>query len=438
MIGLKTLRAAPLAVALCLLPLAGARAQYIQSYFPAGIPGFGGDAGITVQSRSRSQYDAEDVHIDGFDVRTSLSEAIGYDSNIEGISGGPGSGLIDTAPFLQVSSNWDRNSVALSLSADDQRYFSLPVENNTNWTAGLGGTYTLGRSTFSAGLAYLSEHQLGSEFGALETENPVPYHVIDARASFDLPSGRFTFTPNVEFEKFTYGDAIIGGNAQSQGYRDEQTLQGGVTVRFDLGGDRSLLAVVKGVQTEYTDLTRFALNEGSSGAIALFGLDYQTTGVFRYRVLAGLETRSFVSAFYGSQTAPIAEASVIWTPTGLTTVTDTLAREIESPASADAGDFTYTTNTLVIDHELRRDILLQGRLVTQLAEYLHQNTQDSVTLGGRVTWLISKLFRVTGDYSFSRTSGQPTAFSAPLGGQPTQLSSNFSDSRFMLTLRVTP
>jgi hypothetical protein len=424
------------------VPLTSARAQYIQSYFPTGIPGYEGQAGITVLSRSRSLYDPEDIHLDGFDIRPRLTESIDYSSDVEGIAGSPGSVIIETAPSLEISSDWARNELGFSVSADDQRYLSLPGDNSTSWSAGAGGSYTLGRGAFTLGLAYLSEHQLGSEFGALVTTTPVAYHVIDTRLSYGLSTGRFTFTPNVDFTQVDYSSAVVNGVTESQGYRDTQTLLGGLTTRFDLGGERSLLLVLQGVQVRYPDIPRGGLNNGSTGVIGLVGLDYQTSGVFRYRLLAGLETRSFAAAVFGSQTAPIAEASVIWTPTGLTTVTDTLSREIESPASTDTGDFTYTVDSLVIDHELRRNILLQGRVSAQLAEYLHQSDQTSLTFGGGFTWLISKRFRLIGDFTSSRTSGQPSGLSSLVsrlpGGERTPISGNFTENRLMLTLRVTP
>jgi hypothetical protein len=427
-------------LAALLLALAGApaaRAQYIQNYFPTGIPGYAGPASGGIAGESRALYDPEDIHVGGFDIRPQLSEGFAYDSNVEGIAGGPGSLIVQTTPSLQVNSDWVRNALGFSINAEDDRYLSLPIENHTDFSVSTGGTYTLGRGGLNAGFSYLSEHELATELGALQTTNAVPYTVIDGRLSLDVVSGRFTFTPNFDVQQFSFGTALIDGVSTSQSYRDRQVLQGGLTTRFDFGDQRGLLLVLQGVRTSYTDLSPGLPNNGSTGFLGLTGLDYQGTGLFRYQLLGGLETRSFAAPIYGSQVAPVAEASVIWSPTTLTTITDTLFREIDSPASIDVGDVTTTSDTLVIDHELRRNVILQARFTAQLAEYLHQSSQNSLSGQAVATWLISKRLRLSATYSYSRLSGAPVFTTTP-DGQSSRLSGGFTDNRFTLTLRVTP
>ena len=74
-------------------------------------------------------------------------------------------------------------------------------------------------------------------------------------------------------------------------------------------------------------------NANSNGGAILTGLDYPAPGSnFRFRVLAGIQTRVYVSSAYSNLTAPIVEASVIWTPTRLTTLTLLARRDIEDAA----------------------------------------------------------------------------------------------------------
>jgi hypothetical protein len=421
---------------LCILASRQARAQYVQSLFPTGVPGYNEEGGVTVLSRLRSSYDAEPIRLGDYDIRPEIDETGSYDSNVQGGSGASGSSVAVSQASVSLDSDWARNSLGANVSVADTLYGNLPVDNHVDWTAAIGGSYTLGQGDITAGYAHLAEHELGTQFGALQTSNAVPYSVDDYRASMTTLAGRFSFTPNLDVQTYRFGTAVLGGRRVDEAYDDRTLIEGGVTTRFDLGGDRGVVLVLQGDQTRYPNTLRGDVNEGSSGFIALGGIDYQATGVFRYRLLVGVETRAFTARAYGSQTAPITEASVIWTPTPLTTITDTITREIESPASADAGDFTYLSDTLTVDHELTRNILLQGKATVQQAEYLSQGSQNSLSLGLSATWLISKTLRVIASYNYAVVSSPP-AVSATGTGTPIPLSGGYTTNVINVTLRVT-
>jgi len=429
--------ASMLAFLLGVLARSPAHAQYVQSLFPVGVPGYNAEGGVTVLSRLRSSYDAEPVRVGDFDIRPEIDETASYDSNVQGGGGGSGSSVAVSQASLSLNSDWTRNAIGASVSVSDSLYGELPVDDHLDWSAALGGSYTLGEGDVTAGYAHLSEHELGSQFGALASSNAVPYSVDDIRASATQVAGRFSFTPDFDLQRFKFGTAVLGGLRIDQSYDDRTLTEAGLTTRFDLGSDRGLLLVLQADQTRYPKTPRGVVNEGSSGVIALGGIDYQATGVFRYRLLVGVETRNFSAAAYGSQTAPVTEASVIWTPTALTTVTDTVSREIESPATANAGDYSYLANSFIVDHELTRNILLQGRATLQQAEYLNQGSQDSIALGFSATWLLSKRFRFIASYNYDVTSSPPAPLGRAARSAAIPLTGGFTTNVFSVMLRIT-
>jgi hypothetical protein len=70
----------------------------------------------------------------------------------------------------------------------------------------------------------------------------------------------------------------------------------------------------------------------STGYQALVALDDDSDAVWRYRVLFGWEVRDFAATLFPPHQAPIAEAELIWSPSGLTTITASLNRSIEDAA----------------------------------------------------------------------------------------------------------
>ena len=70
--------------------------------------------------------------------------------------------------------------------------------------------------------------------------------------------------------------------------------------------------------------------------------------------------RAFRASQYGTHQAPIAEGALIWSPSGMTTITATLHASIEDAAQETNAGYTYTRARLTVDHEYRRNVLLTG------------------------------------------------------------------------------
>ena len=136
-----------------------AYAQLIDRYFPAGLPGYGAQPGVTVQSRARPAYDPLGVRVGGIVVRPTLSTGLGYTSNALGQPRGRGSVLAQTSGSILAGSDWGRHAIGGFLSFDDQRYLSASAQSATAWTAALGGTMEIGRGALVLGAAHLDLFQ---------------------------------------------------------------------------------------------------------------------------------------------------------------------------------------------------------------------------------------------------------------------------------------
>lgn len=395
-------------LALSLSP--GARAQYVESYFPTGTPGFDREQGVTVLSRLRPLYEEPGVRLGAYTINARLDESVGYDSNITGVSGGPSSGFVRTSPSISANSNWSRNRFGIAASMDNYSYFSASKQNYTNYSASIGGGYTIGRHDLNVGYSHLRQHQLGTDIGTVATTTPLAYDVDAVRADYTIEAGRFSFVPNLDVRLFQFGNASVVGQPTNQNFRDRTVVIGGVTTRYQLSDQRGILVVLQGINSHYIRPQDQQVSNNSKSVLLLAGIDYQATGLWRYRILGGVEVRDFAASQYGTRAAPVAEANVIYTPTGLTTLTGFVRRQIEDPQSEGTAGYTFTTTGLVVDHELRRNILLQGRGSFQAAEYFQgTGTTTSYSLGGGANWLVNRRVRLSADYDFTQQSGPGNA-----------------------------
>ncbi len=387
--------------------LAGpAHSQLIDIYLPANVPTFDQSRGVTVLSRLRPLYQDEGVRVGGFTLRGGLDERFGYDSNITGTRTGPASPVVQTSPSASAESNWSRNRLGLSVALDRFDYPSAPRQSHSDYTVALGGGWTVLGNSLDVGYSHVHGNEFGSDIGAVAYDAPVPFDVDIARATFAWDQGRVRFAPNLDYRQYRIGDAEIAGQSLTQRYRDRDVLSGGVTTSYLLSEQRSLLLVLQGSGSHYVHPTPGAPSNDSRSVLVLPGIDYQASGPWRLRLLVGGELRTFDAAQYGSRAAPILEGSLIYTPSGRTTVTATVRRAIEDPEAEGTSGFTVTGAGLVVDHELRRNVLLQARADIRTVDYFQGlGRTTGFGFGGGATWLVDKRVSLFATYRFSHQDG---------------------------------
>ncbi|MGD0107137.1 MAG: outer membrane beta-barrel protein [Rhodopila sp.] len=399
-----------LATALGLLGSHPVKAQLIDQYFPQGVPGYDTGLGVTVQSRARSEYATPGVQLGDVVLNPSLSEGFGFNTNVTGEPKAQGSPQFDTSLQLRAGTDWARNGLFGYLSVDQQNYLDLPNQNQLSWVGAVGGTHDFGRDQLAFGYSHFNLEQTAAEVGSLNFQTPETFHIDDVRTSFKIDLGRFSVTPAVQISDFTFDQAVVSGQPSGQQYRDRVLVLGSVAVRYEFAPQRNAVLVFNGYQTDYTNPQSGQPSRNNSGGSILAGFEYTASGVLRYRGLIGLEERTYASNIFSSQTALVGDASMIWTPTELTTVTFSASRTIEDAASEAAVGYVYTTGRVTLDHEYRRNILLEVLAGVQAAAYQQDGGFQTITFaGGNVTWLLNRNMQLMASYSYSTssvTSGQ--------------------------------
>lgn len=386
--------------------IGAARAQSLDAYFPAGVPGFGVMPGVTVLSRVRPEYAPPGIRADGFLLHPSLEEAVGYDSNVLGGPGAAGSWELGTHPSLGVASDWSGSAIGGVLGLDDTRYLDAPRQSRTDGRVAFGGTLAVGRNELTLAAAHLALHEDRTTLDAVPSDTPIPFTLDDVRAGYTLVLDRLALTPNLELSRYQYGNTTILGVRSNQSYRNRDVVQGGVTARYEVMPLLNALMVLRALGTDYASPQLGQPSRNSHGTVLLVGLSDDSDAVWRYRLLLGWEQRRFAAAAYQAHDAPVAEAQVIWTPTGMITATATLTRRIEDAAQEGVAGYTYTAAKLTIDEEVRRNLLLQATGGWQLADFLQGGgRQTAWLLGMGVTWLVNRQARVSATYAFSDQKG---------------------------------
>jgi hypothetical protein len=386
--------------------------------------------GVTVTSRARPEYVSSGVRLGNVVVRPQLAESTGYESNVLATSKARGSAIIETNASLDASSDWSNNGVRAALSVDDVRYPSLSLQSYTNWTASLGGVYEIGRDVLSVAYSHLALTQTPGSLGTPQLQQPLPFTVDLGSVSYRVNFSRLYVTPSVLVASYKYSNGTLGGVTFQQDFQDRLVVSPSVTVGYELSPRRNLVMVVRDSNANYTNEVAGIGSLNYNDIAVLGGFDYDADAVIRYRALVGYEERSFQNAQFKTIQAPIFEASAIWTPTGLTTVTGAVGRLIQASSTTSSTTYTETYGQLRVDHEYLPNVLLRADLGAYSADYsAGGGTQVYYTAGVGVTYLLNRNMQLAASYNFIGSQSNASGTN-PVFGQ------SYTDNRVFLTLRV--
>ena len=415
-------------------PAGAQQALIVDQYLSTDIPGVAVEPGVTVLSRSRPEYDPVGIRVGEVTIRPQLLETVGFDDNPAGLSEHRGSAIIETNAQVQALYDHSDTTGFATLSVDDNEFLDQSSQSYTNWSAALGGTHTFGRDVLTANYAHLNLNQTPADLDVPQLNSSLPFTVDTGTISYRATFAHAFVQPELDVSSYSYTNGSAGGVTYQQTYRDRTIVQPSVTLGYELAPRRDLVLVVRDAVSSYNQQVSGTPTRNYNDVSVLGGVDFADGGPFRYRFLVGYETRQFSASQFKSISAPIVEAEVIWSPTGLTTVTGIAARHIQDSADETTIGLTETSASLRVDHELRRNILLQANGAYYLDDYSQgQGSQQLFTVGTGATWLLNRNLRLQTTYAFTRRT---SSGSVNLGlGSVFGVASNYSDNRILLQLR---
>ncbi len=412
-----------------------ARAQVIDQYLNPDIPGYGTEAGVTVESRAHPEYDQTGVRVGLWTITPTLNEGFGYDDNVTGTSNARGSPLIDTNAMVAAAADYGLTKVNASAMVDDTEYLTQSAQSYTNWSVAGGVSQDIDRDTLYVGGTYLNLNQTPRDLDAPDLDSTIAFRVADLRADYRIDLSQAYLLPGVDVSSYNFDNGTAGGLPYVQSYRDRVVVTPTLEAGYEFATRRRVVVVVRDTQADFSHSVAGIARENFNDASVLAGVAYDADGIIGFRLLVGYEQRNFASSAYKTIAAPIVEGAATWTPTELTTVKATVARYIEDSAAEATTGYTETALKLSVDHELYRNIILDAHVAVYLDDYAGGGNQRYYTGGGGVTWRLNRNLSLIGDYRFSAreaSSSVPAAF-AP---DDEIFGSNYTDNVFMIRVKA--
>ncbi len=328
-------------------------------------------------------------------------------------------------PFANVKFRGEKGELNVGGEASIGRYATYSDENYDDYSA-----YTNGRYNFSpmlsvtGGAAYDHQHESRSSPDARQGVTPTTYNVTRAFGAILLkPDDKNSVRLGATFDHFDYNNVSnsSGGTINNED-RDRDVFTVGTRVGHWLDDQNELFGIFTYDNRNYRlPMDDYGYQKDSDGVRFSAGLHHRVSGTLDGEVYAGGIYQRYVDPRFGTVFVPDFGGQVRWTGLPGTTVSSTLERTVQETDIQGASGYVQTEGSLNIQHWIRPDLRVDGRVSYALDKFNDIDRTDQVqSFGIGVRKYVTPHFYVGADFSrTTRDSSDPDY--------------SYVDSRAMLT-----
>jgi hypothetical protein len=304
-------------------------------------------------------YAALGIRAGSFVLLPSLDLSGAYSTNPEHVPGGPPSAYAVAAPELQVRSDWSRHSLTADIAGTYTQYNAdlVPSLNVPFHNSKIDGRIDVTRDT-----------QLNLEARVLiNTDNPGSPNLQAALArlplNFDVGDtigvtqqfNRLSVSFKGTFDRATYDNSqLTDGTTSSNADRNFDQYAGITRIGYEIDPGMKPFVEVQGDQRIHDEqFDRNGLERDSTGITGKLGTAVDLFGSLTGEMALGYVDRKYQDPTLPNVTGVIADGTLIWQPTGLTTAKLTASSQVyETVLAGASGELSRDVN-LEVDHAFR-------------------------------------------------------------------------------------
>jgi len=366
---------------------------------------------VAVLDRARPDYQAMGIHAGGFMVYPTMGVSATYDDNIyalpsnfaipTGLKGPRGDEIYTFAPQVNFRSTWSRDSLAGYVRLSQDVYGDHPNEDATQYGAGLNGRVDLGSSTtVSAGVDY--GHYVAPR-GAATTEvtlKRVEFDFTTLNAQIAHEFNRIRLSARYDHQAYDYMNAESTTGSVVPEKVFNHTIDAGTgKAEYAISPNTALFVEAVFNQRRYTDSPIF--DQSSHGYDIGGGANFDISHLVRGEIEIGYLDQTY-HAGTGDVKGLSTRTKVQWFPSGLTTATLTVLRTVNDSLIIGSAGFLTTDATFQVDHELLRNVIISGNVLTGEDQYQGiSRTDNRWGAGLTANWLINRHIGLTAGYAYT-------------------------------------
>lgn len=310
-----------------------------------------------------------------------------YDDNIFRTRTAPSSDtVLRSRPSVAIRSDWDNHSLALSAEAEFGRNERFSGEDYEDYRTSAGGRIDITEDwALSPRIGYERFHQArGDPDDAGASAGVTIGHRSEAGLDASYTGAILDMRANGLVRGIDYDDN--GSTDNDDRDRTETSFSLRIGVAVDTGTIFFIEPKINAV-TYKQAVDNNGVRRDSDGYEVLAGVNWDVSGVTFLEFSAGFLEQHYEEPSFSTTRGYSANASMVWNPTDLMTLTFDLGRKINETTLAGVSGILDTTVSLRLDYELFDNLMLDSSASLVKSEFQGNNrTDDSLNLGFGATY----------------------------------------------------
>jgi hypothetical protein len=369
------------------------------------------ERGETVTNRPRPELDPLGVRAGSFLISPRLGLQELYNDNIFATDRDTTDDFITlVSPRVDVVSDWTKHAFDLYAKAAIGRHADQTGEDFEDFSVGTNGRLDITqRANLRAGVSYDRLHEgRGSpddvlRRGDLPPVEPTIFDVGSVFLTYQQTRGPFLLESGGVVDRLAYDNVRTeDGGIITNDDRDRSIIAGSLKMGYEFIPGYTAFARGAVDYRLYDNLDAFnRVDRSSNGYLIEVGTDLDVTAVLFGNVAIGYRSQDYDDPSFPTIGDVAGRASLTWNPTGLTTVSASITREIiETTVSGSAAIFE-TVGRVALDHELLRNLLLQAAVSVSDDDYQDIDRSDTyVRAGFGANYLMNRYIRLDLSYEY--------------------------------------
>ncbi len=389
------------------------------------------DIGPRAPVQEEDPYAPLGIRLGAFTILPAIEAFIGHASNVFSSSTDPQAGAYyRVAPEVEIKSDWIRHELRGYLAIDHESFFDYSGETTTGLDAELEGRLDLTpRDVAGLRLAYaIVPESRGDPNVPQSVVEPPDSDDAVAEGTYAHRFGRLEVSLRGAYERFTYENALLSdGTVVDNSDRDYNEVDGAVRASIDIDdGSRAVFVESGANKRKYRrEVDDNGIRRGSSGYDVLVGVSFDRGDPLSGEVAVGYQSQRPVDPSLQDIDSIAFRGSLVWQPTGLTTVTfDGAIEPTETTLDPTASGALVYSADIGIEHRLRRNLIATVDFSYALSDYIGSGREETDYLvGAGLQYLVNRWLSFQLDASYER-------YETNIPGE------NYDDTRVELGMRL--
>lgn len=337
------------------------------------------------------------IRAGSFVLKPAIEVTRGFDTNATRVPNGQSSPFWLVAPELLVKSDWTSHEVGATLRGSLSNYDDTPIANRPQVDSKVYARLDVARdkrvdieARFLLGTDYLYSPNVTAGLSRL----PI-YTTFGGSLGYTQRFNRLELMVRGGIDHTTYEDSLFtDGSTFNNHDRDYNQFSGQLRGSYELTpGVKPFVEIVADRRVHEVSVDRNGERRDSTATTPKVGTTFEFSRILTGEVSVGYLTRTYDDATLAPLKGLVADASLVWVPTGLTTATLTMRSSADESILPGVSGALRRDFGVQIDHALRRWLVATLKAGYGLDDYIGLGRNDKRTsLGLAITYKLNREF----------------------------------------------